>query len=39
VASDNNKLDMPGFRLSMWITGLLVAGGGVIGLAGIRNRT
>src|SRR4051812_28998765 len=39
VASDNNKLDMPGFRLSMWITGLLVAAGGVIGLAGIRNRT
>jgi predicted MFS family arabinose efflux permease len=38
VASDNNKLDMPGFRLSMWITGLLVAAGGVIGLAGIRNR-
>jgi EmrB/QacA subfamily drug resistance transporter len=38
VASDNNKLDMPGFRLSMWITGLLVAAGGVIGLAGIRNK-
>jgi EmrB/QacA subfamily drug resistance transporter len=39
VASDNNKLDMPGFRMAMWITGLLVAAGGVIGLAGIRNKT
>jgi predicted MFS family arabinose efflux permease len=37
VASSSNKLDLPGFRLSMWITSGLVAVGGVIGLAGIRN--
>jgi EmrB/QacA subfamily drug resistance transporter len=37
VASGNNKLDLPGFRLSLWITAALVGVGGVIGLAGIRN--
>ena len=37
VANGDNKLDVPGFRLSMWITAALVGVGGVIGLAGIRN--
>ena len=39
VAGGGNKLDLSGFRLSMAITAALVAAGGVIGLAGIRNRT
>ena len=38
VAGSGNKLDLSGFRLSMAITAALVAAGGVIGLAGIRNH-
>jgi FtsH-binding integral membrane protein len=38
VAGPHNELDLSGFRLAMWITAALVAAGGVIGLAGIRNR-
>ncbi len=37
VAGGDNKLDLTGFRLSMAITAALVAAGGVIGFAGIRN--
>jgi EmrB/QacA subfamily drug resistance transporter len=37
VAGGTNTLDMPGYRLAMWITAGLVGAGGVIGLAGIRN--
>jgi EmrB/QacA subfamily drug resistance transporter len=39
VAGEGNNLDVHGFHLSMMITALLVAAGGVIGLAGIRNPT
>ncbi len=39
VAGSGNNLDLSGFRLSMAITAALVAVGGAIGLAGIRNRT
>ena len=39
VAGGGNTLDLSGFRLSMAITAALVAAGGVIGLAGIRNRS
>ena len=38
VAGGGNQLDLSGFRLSMAITAVLVAAGGVIGFAGIRNR-
>ena len=38
IAGAGNKLDMPGYRMSMWITAALVGAGGIIGLAGIRNR-
>jgi MFS family permease len=38
IAGADNKLDMSGYRMSMWITAALVAAGGVIGLAGIRNQ-
>jgi len=37
IAGSGNRLDVPGFRLSMAITAGLLAAGGVIGLAGIRN--
>jgi EmrB/QacA subfamily drug resistance transporter len=37
VADAQNRLDVSGFRLAMAITAVLVAAGGVIGLAGIRN--
>ena len=37
IAGSANRLDMPGFRLAMAITAGLIAIGGVIGLAGIRN--
>src|SRR3954454_4843596 len=37
IAGSEDKLDLPGFHTSMWITSALVATGGVIGLAGIRN--
>jgi EmrB/QacA subfamily drug resistance transporter len=37
VAGGGNSLDLSGFRLSMAITAALVAAGGAIGLAGIRN--
>jgi EmrB/QacA subfamily drug resistance transporter len=38
IAGSANRLDMPGYRLAMAITAGLIAAGGVIGLAGIRNR-
>ncbi len=37
VAGADNRLDLRGFRLAMAITAGLVACGGAIGLAGIRN--
>ena len=33
-----NQLDLAGFHLAMWITALLVLAGGIIGIAGVRNR-
>ena len=39
IAGSNNRLDLPGYRLAMAITAGLIAAGGLIGLAGIRNRT
>ena len=38
IAGADNKLDLPGYRMAMWITAALVGAGGVIGLTGIRNR-
>ena len=38
IAGADNKLDLPGYRMSMWITAALVGAGGIIGLAGIRNQ-
>ena len=38
IAGSANKLDMPGYRMAMAITAVLIAVGGVIGLAGITNR-
>jgi EmrB/QacA subfamily drug resistance transporter len=37
IAGSGDQLDLSGYRLSMAITAVLVAVGGVIGLAGIRN--
>ena len=37
IANAHNKLDLSGYRLSMWITAGLVGAGGVVGLLGIRN--
>jgi EmrB/QacA subfamily drug resistance transporter len=37
VAGSQNKLDVSGFRLAMLISAVLVAAGGVVGIAGIRN--
>ncbi len=37
IAGSDNKLALSGYHLAMWITAALVAVGGVIGLAGIRN--
>jgi EmrB/QacA subfamily drug resistance transporter len=37
VAGTDNRLDQSGFRLAMVITAALVAVGGAVGLAGIRN--
>jgi EmrB/QacA subfamily drug resistance transporter len=39
AAGGSNRLDESGFRLAMGITAGLVALGGVIGFAGIRNRS
>ena len=39
VAGGGNHLDLSGFRLAMAITAVLVAAGGVTGLAGIRNAS
>jgi EmrB/QacA subfamily drug resistance transporter len=39
IAGSGNNLDMPGFRLAMAITAGLLGAGGLIGIAGIRNRT
>jgi EmrB/QacA subfamily drug resistance transporter len=39
VAGVDNRLDTSGYRLAMLITAVLVALGGAIGLAGIRNAT
>jgi EmrB/QacA subfamily drug resistance transporter len=38
IAGSNNELDLPSYRMAMWITAALVGAGGVIGLAGIRNQ-
>ena len=38
IAGSSNRLDQSGYRLAMAITAALIAGGGLIGLAGIRNR-
>jgi hypothetical protein len=38
IAGGNANLDLSGFRVSMAITAVLVALGGVIGLAGITNK-
>jgi predicted MFS family arabinose efflux permease len=38
VAGRDNRLDVSGFRLAMAVTAALVAAGGVVGIAGIRNR-
>jgi EmrB/QacA subfamily drug resistance transporter len=37
VAGSSNKLDVAGYHTAMLVTTVLVAAGGVIGLAGIRN--
>jgi EmrB/QacA subfamily drug resistance transporter len=37
IAGSDNKLDLDGFHMSMAITAVLLAAGGVIGLLGIRN--
>jgi hypothetical protein len=39
IAGASNRLDLPGFHLSLAITAALVGAGGLIGLAGIRNPT
>ena len=39
IAGSDNRLDVSGYRLSMAITAGLIGVGGLIGLAGIRNRT
>jgi EmrB/QacA subfamily drug resistance transporter len=38
IAGATNTLDLSGFHESMAITAILVGSGGIIGLAGIRNR-
>ena len=38
VAGSSNKLDVGGYHMAMAITTGLVATGGVVGFAGIRNR-
>jgi FtsH-binding integral membrane protein len=38
VAGTDNRLDVSGYHLAMAITAILVAAGGVVGLAGIRNE-
>jgi MFS family permease len=38
VAGADNRLDVSGYHLAMAITAILVAAGGVVGLAGIRNE-
>jgi EmrB/QacA subfamily drug resistance transporter len=38
IAGSDNRLDLSGFRVSMAITAALIAAGGAIGFAGIRNR-
>jgi hypothetical protein len=37
IAGSDNRLDLSGYRVSMAITAALVAAGGAIGFAGIRN--
>jgi hypothetical protein len=37
AAGSTDQLDLPGYHTAMWITVALVAAGGPIGLAGIRN--
>jgi len=39
IAGSGNRLDLPGYRLSMAITAALIAAGGIVGLIGIRSRT
>ncbi len=38
IAGADDRLDLPGFRLALAITAALAAAGGLVGLAGIRNR-
>jgi len=38
IAGGDNQLDLSGYRVSMAITAALIAVGGAIGFAGIRNR-
>jgi EmrB/QacA subfamily drug resistance transporter len=38
IAGPGNELDLSGYRMAMGITAALTAAGGVIGVAGIRNR-
>jgi MFS family permease len=37
IAGRTDRLDVSGFHTAMWVTALLLAVGGVLGLAGIRN--
>jgi MFS family permease len=37
IAGKDNRLDLSGYRMAMWITAALLAVGGAIGLLGIRN--
>jgi MFS family permease len=37
IAGADNGLDLAGYKLAMWITAALIAGGGLIGILGIRN--
>jgi EmrB/QacA subfamily drug resistance transporter len=37
VAGAQNRLDVAGFHLAMWITAALVLAGGIVGIAGVRN--
>ncbi len=37
VAGAQNRLDVAGFHLAMWITATLVLAGGFVGVAGVRN--
>jgi predicted MFS family arabinose efflux permease len=38
IAGPDNKLDLTGYRMAIWITAALAGAGGIIGLTGIRNK-